>query len=363
VRGDLETRDGESFPLDGALRRVHDRFGFVQAVLLATVLGAGLDVALFGFPETAIPFNYPFFFDIVLVVAGAIILRQTYTGLQEVKRELIELTEHQLHDVSVALSTTVSADRIEHETDRILARSYHPALVGAGALFGGLLVVGIMAWLEVLGNYPFWLMNFAFGAVHGMFIAPAAGAFVFVVTAARSYIVDINLLDPDGVGGYRRIGDTLVRLVSYGIFLVTLDFVILSSVAFTDASQFQQVVGLIYLLQLAVLIAGTVAVTLVIRMKLLAIRDRKVSRMQMEFSSIEQEYWENHDDGDTDNQSEALQLMTMTVMFNEIRRMNMWPINLYSLFQLGSSIAVSVSVFLIQKFGLLSHLSPLLTGF
>lgn len=362
MSGDLAARDEASFPLDAAVRRVHDRLSFVRAVVLMTVLGASLDVTLSGFPETAIPFNYPFFFDIVLVVAGAVVLRQTYTGLQDVKQELIELTEQQLHDVSVALPTTISSDRIEQETDRILAKSYHPAMVGVGALFGGLLVVSIMAWLEVLGNYPFWLMNFAFGAAHGMFLAPAAGAFAFVVTAARSYIVDINLLDPDGVGGYRRIGDTLVRLVSYGISLVTLDFVILSSVAFTDASQFQQVVGLIYLLQLVVLIAGTVVVTLVIRMKLLAIRDRKVSRMQMEFSSIEQEYWENHDDGDTDNQSEALQLMTMTVMFNEIRRMNMWPINLYSLFQLGSSIAISVSVFLIQNFGLLSELPPLLIG-
>lgn len=352
VSQDLRTDIEELLPLDILFNRVHDRLNFVRGVLLVTLVCAGLDIAVFGFPETVIPFNYPFFLDIILVVASAIILRQTYTALQDVKFELMELTEQHLEDVSIGLSTDVSPGHIRRETNRILERTYHPASIGVGALLGGGMIFGIMAWLDVLESYPFWLMNFAFGAAHGLFLAPAMGGFFFAIKASQSYIVDINLLGPDGVGGYRRIGDTIVRLISYVIFLLTLDFVILSSVGFTGASQFQQIVAVLYLLQLAALVIGTVVVTLAIRMKLLDIQDRKVTRMQAEFSEIEQEYWEKHD-ADTDNQSEALQLMTMTTMFNEINRMNMWPINLYSLFRLGTSVAISVTVFLIQNFALL----------
>lgn len=362
MRRDPGARNEETFPPDEPFGAVTGRLTFIWAVVAAVALAAGIDVAAFGFPETAIPYNYPFFFDAVLVVTSAVILRRTYAGLQEVKHELMQIADHRLEDVSVGLSTDISPGRIEADTDRILEWAYHPVAVGAGALFGGSMVFGIMAWLSVLGDYPFWLMNFAFGAAHGLFLAPGVGGFVFVVLASRSYIVDINLLDPDGVGGYRRIGDTLVRIASYGIFLVTLDFVILSSVAFTDASRFQQVVAVLYLLQLAALVVGTAVATLAIRSTLLDIRDRKVNRMQAEFSELEREYWEKHDD-DADNQSEALQLMTMTTMFNEISRMNMWPINLYSLLRLGGSVAVSVGVFLVQNLGLLGGSATLPFGF
>jgi len=119
------------------------------------------------------------------------------------------------------------------------------------------------------------------------------------------------------------------------------------------------VVAALYLILLGGLIFGTIFLTLSVRSKLLEIRDMKVAKMQDEFSQIEYKYWQKHDN-DSENQSEALQLMTMTSMFNEIRRMNMWPINLYSLVRLGSTTIFSISIFLIDILGLLDGGSPLL---
>lgn len=362
MSGISQSRQEWTFPPDDLLASVDGRLEFRGAVVLVTLIGATIDVIVFGFPQTTVPYNYPFFVDIFQMTASVIILRRTYAGLQEVKLELMHLADQQLEDVSVGLETDVSPDRIQNEVDHILSWAYHPIVVCGGAVFGGSVVLVIMATLGVLGNYPYWVMNFIFGAAHGLFIGPAIGGFIYGGLIIRRYIVDINLLDPDGVGGYRRIGDTLVRIVSYGVFLVTLDFIILSSIAFTSAARFQQLIVALYLLELAVLIFGTVFVTLSIRSKLLEIRDVKVNLIQKEFTQLEHKYWQKHDEG-LDNQSEAIQLMVMTTMFNEINRMNMWPVNLYSLVRLGSTIGFSLVVFVSDTLGLLSGTLPLPFGF
>lgn len=348
-----------AFPFDEYLADVHPSLTFLRLAVLVAVGGAVVDFVVFGLPETAVPYNYPYYVDVVLFVSSAVILRRSHAALDDVKRELMFLADQQLEGVSVSLDTDIAPDRIARETEALFDWSFHPVAVTAGGVAGGVLVLGVMAGLGVMESYPYLLMNFAFGAAHGLFIVPTVGAFLFGLNTSRRYIVDISLLDPDGMGGYRRIGDTLVRLSTYGIFVITVDFVILSSVAFTGAARFQQVVVGLYLLLLVALIGGTVFTTLNVRRQLLEIRDREVQQMQLEFYEIEEAYWRKHDEG-VDNQTESLKLLTTTAMFDQIVRMSLWPINLYSLARLAASVGMSIGVFLVENLGLLNE--PVLSG-
>lgn len=176
--------------------------------------------------------------------------------------------------------------------------------------------------------------------------------------AQQKYVVDINLLDPDGVGGYRQIGDGIVKLGTYGILFITLDFIILSSVAFTRYTDFQFVVSVIYVTVLIIFVLTIFYITLSIRQELLEIRDLKIKAMQSMFVVTETNYWSKLQSGD-ENLSEAVNLLSMYAVFHQMNSMNMWPINLYSLMRLALSLGFSLLVYVVEFIGVESIIGNL----
>jgi len=317
------------------------------ALLIAAVFAAALvDLTVFVTGPTVVPYNYPFYFDVALLCLVAVLLQLSHAVLWDMADELVTIIEYNRDD-PLSLSRDLEPEAVWTELENVLFLAYHPAVVAVGGIVGGLLVTSIMYALGVFDAYPYLVMNFGFGAAHGVFFGPVAGMLYVAWRSYTAYIVDINLLDPDGVGGYRQIGNGIVKLATYGISIITVDFVILSSVGFTRYTQFQIVVSVLYFLLLSGFIVGTLGVTVLFRKRLLAIRDEKVDIMQRLFIPVENGFWRKALDGEN-NFSEAMHIISMFAMFHQMDKMNMWPINVYSLFRLTVSIGFSLTVYYVQ---------------
>lgn len=343
----MKPSDAYRYPPDAVLGFDSRRGSFTLLCVGLVFVAAAVDVVLFGWETTSIPYNYPFFGDIVLLLSAAVLLRRTHGVVWSIIDELALIADRNAND-PLLTESSVDPDRIRIELRAALSLGYHPAVLLAGALIGGTFVIVVMSVLGVFSAYPYLTLNFGFGAAHGAFLGPTIGSLYVAVRALREYIVDIDLLDPDGVGGYREIGDGLVTLTTSGVFFITLDFVVLSSVAFTEFTDFQLVVSALYLLTLVTFLLLTISVTFLIRRRLLAIRDRKMARMQRVFTRLEHAYWNRHLNGNRDV-TEAVHILAMYSMFHQMSRMNMWPINLVSLSRLGVSVGFSLVVFLLQN--------------
>lgn len=327
-----------------------------RAFVLAVAVGAIVDVVVFGLPETPIPSNYPFYGDILLLLFAGWACRRIHTLLDGVKIELVDLVRlsHE-QPLSPPFGAPPAPETVEAEIETILERGFRPAALAAGALLGGALSLGTMAVLGVLWAYPYWVMNFGFGAAHGLFIGPALASIALVYKTSTSYIVTIDVLDPDGVGGYRKIGNTLVTITVYGIAIATLDVLILSSVALLGTPTFHVVVGVLYGLVLASLVLGTLVSAWMIRRRLLSIRDHKVEDMRRRLRDVESRFWSKQAEGQP-TQGEALNIVTMNSIFQQLYSMDMWPLNWWSFLKLAASVTVSLTVFLGEAAGLLTRI-------
>lgn len=344
------------YPPDAVLKSVGVPITFTYTAAIAILAAALADILLFGFQKTTVPNNYPFFVDGLLLLFVTVLLRLSHRIFWNIMTELAAIAKFNEKD-PLALTEKTDPGDIHRELSNVLFLAYHPVVLLAGALAGGAFVFGAMYALDVFSAYPYLLMNFGFGAAHGVLFGPAIGGSYVLYRSNSEYIVDIDLLDPDGVGGYREIGNGIVKLASHGVILVTLDFVILSSVAFTRFTRFKQVVSVLYLLLLCGSVVWTFGSTFVIRRRLIEVRDRKVARMQTMFYGAENTFWQKYYQNEYAI-PEALSILTIYVMFHQMDRMNMWPMNLYSLTRLGSSVAISLTVFLVNDLGVVSLVLP-----
>lgn len=317
---------------------------FSKLVVLIAVGFGLIDFLLVGFPETPIPYNYPFFVGFIYIVGVVWVLRRMHAIFDGVKLELIDISRRTTaDDILFDRETAIRPEEIAAEVDRTLSRAFHPTVIVGGAVFGGLFTVGVMWFLGVLSAYPYVLMDFAYGAGHGLYYGPIVAAVYLVYRVSTEYITDIDLLDPDGVGGYKWIGDAIISLITYGIGLVTLDFIILSSASFLDRPVFLGAVFLLYGAMLVGLFGIAVAGTLAIRRRLLGIREEKTAIFRELFNDAEARFWEKQQRGESP-QPEADQIQAMQTMFDQLHGMDLWPINLASFARLAASGGSSAAI-------------------
>lgn len=322
---------------------------FTRLLVAFAFVAAALDFARIGYANTPIPYNYPLFVGVAYFVAVAWVLRRTFNLFASVKWELVELAERtSVNDVVDIDVYDVPPETIQDEIDGVIEWAFHPVLMLGGAAFGGLFAVSVMWWLGVLDAYPYVIMDFVYGAGHGLFYAPVAGSICLVHRISTRYITDIDILDPDGVGGYREIGNAVVSLVTYGVFLVTLDFVILSSVSFIDQPLFEVAAWALYVGMLGFLLLVTVVGVFLVRRRLLAIRKRKTEKMRRQFTSVEASFWRKQE-ADESTQEEAVNIVTMYAMFRQLHGMALWPIDIPSLARLVASFTMSLFVAAVEQ--------------
>lgn len=320
---------------------------FVRALLAVALLAALVDLYRVGMPTEPFPYSYPFLVGVVYLLVAVPLVRRVHDVFADVRVELVDLAGRRTM-VGDSVDADLTPARIEAEMTRVLGRWFHPAVLVGGAAVGGTFGVAVVSALGVLGAYPHVLTAFAYAAAHGLFYGPLLGGVVLVRRVATEYIVDVDVLAPDGMGGYRAVGDALVSLLTYAVVLVTLDFAVLSSVSFLEEPLFRAAVAGLYGAMLATFVALTAAAVVAIRNRLLALRDRKVAALREEFEAVEETYWDKRRRGE-DTRVEAADLRTMRAMFSELDGMSLWPLNVYAVLKLAASVGTSVVVFAIKR--------------
>lgn len=321
---------------------------FTRCLVAVAFVAAGVDFLRVGFPETGVPYNYPVFVGVAYFVGVALILRQMFDLFVSVRDELVMLAHRtSVNDVIDIGVDDVPPEEIHSEMNDRIRCAFDPRYIVGGALLSGTFTLSVMYLLGVFDSYPYLLLDLLYGAGHGLFYAPLIGAVLLVWQISQRYITDIDILDPDGVGGYRDIGDAIVSLVVYAILLVTVDFVILSSASFIGEPLFQVAAFALYGAMLLALLALTVVGVLAFRRRLLDIRDLKTAKMREQFMDVEAEYWAKQQRGER-TQEEAVNIMTMYTMFHQLHQMALWPINLASFVRLVASVVGSLVVAVLQ---------------
>lgn len=333
-------RPGHDYPPDTFFEK-YVPISFTRAFVLLAVIATAVDYVRVGNPDTGIPHNYPLFAGLLYIIAVLLVLRKYHEIFDETKNELVDITQRTAVESSIFdRDSDVTAEDIEQHMDYVMGLSFHPAVIFVGGLIGGVFALVLMWVLGVFDSYPYLLLNYAYGAGHGFFYGPIIGSVYLIWKISSKYIIDIDILDPDGMGGYQQIGDSIITLITYGIFLVTLDFIILSSVSFTGRPLFQWAVFALYVLMLAFLLCITAVGVMFIRRRLLKIRERKTRVMREEFDSIEQSYWKKLENRENP-EPEAQHIQTLDTMFDQLHSMELWPINLASFGRLAFSLASS----------------------
>lgn len=321
---------------------------FTTTIALLAVLASVASVVRVGFPDTGIPYNYPLFAGAVYVVAVLFVLRRFHAIFDETKKDLANILERTEADKAIFdRDSDVTPPQLVAEVERIMDLAFHPVAIFVGGLVGGVFALVVMGALDVFDSYPYLYLNYAYGAGHGFFYGPLFGSVYLIHKISNDYIIDVDILAPDGVGGYRNVGEAIVDLISYGILLVTLDFVILSSVSFLDRPTFRTAALVVYGLMLSGLLALTVYGVLSLRKRLLAIRERKTDAMREKFKAIEVSYWRKLD-GNESPEPEATHIATMNTMFERLQSMALWPVSLSGFTKLAASTLGSLAIAAIE---------------
>lgn len=337
------------YALDSLVRR---RLGVSFAVAFGGLaLGvAVLDYLLFG-GDTGIPYDYPLFVGVVYLFVASLVLRRYHTILDAAKTEIVDVIDRTTVDSPLfERESEITPDDIVADIHGLLDWAFGPAFVVGGGVVGGAFAVVLVWALGALEYYPFVLSGFLYGAGHGLFYAPILGTLVLVWRTGTEYIVDVDVLDPDGVGGYQRVGNGIVNLVSYGFVLVALDAVVLSSVTFVDEPVVQLAIVVVYVAMVVALAGVAVGGILLLRHRLLSVREQKTAVLRSEFSAIEERYYDKLARGEPP-EPESQHIETMTTMFDQLHSMELWPINLVTMIRLGAS-AGSSALIVAYQFGL-----------
>jgi hypothetical protein len=339
----------QEYPPDTLFRYSHIPIRFNWVAILAVFIFAIIDY-IANFQITSVPYNYPFYFDVILSITGILILSRTHKILDSIKIYLVnKASEPAIHPHS---SRSLSSVEIRADYDRILENAYNPYILLISAIFFGILINIVLWSVDILNEYPYFLMNFIFGAIHGMFVPPVLFYFYLIFRGPQRYIHNFSIIDTSGVGGFDVIGEYIVKVATYGMYLITLDFIILSSVSFTGIAEFRSIVIVAYLSELAVLISMTFYGSYQVRKRLTHIVELKEGAIEREFVTIESEYWRKLERGN-ERSAEALDILALLSITNELEEATLWPIDFSSLTRLAISVVFSLAVFSVQLSGVI----------
>lgn len=317
---------------------------FIQFIIIFTIIIGVIEIFRVGFAETPIPYNYPLYGGCVYVIIAAVMTRKFHSVFDNQKKELADILRRTTADNAVFdRESDITPEEFADDFDSILNWAFHPMFILIGGIVVGMFTLLVMWSLNVFDTYPYIILSYTYGAAHGFYLGPIAGAVYIIYKIPNDYIVDIDLLAPDGVGGYREIGDAIVLAVIYWIFIFTLDFILLSSATFVGKPLFTTAVFSLHGLLISFILCLTVVGVVAIRRQLLDIRDRKSDMMREQFQDIESRYWKKLKDGEQPS-PEAEHIETMDTMFNRLHSMELWPINLASLSRLAFSVGSSGAI-------------------
>jgi hypothetical protein len=287
--------------------------------------------------------DYVLWLDLFFFLYASYIMRVIYFDARQTKSELMNRLG------LVGLSGKEYDEKDKKLEKYIVDIAFNPNYQLIFGFLGGFTVSLIMYYVNVLHDYPYLLFNFLFGFNNGIFIPVAIGGLLLSRNASKNYIKTVDILDPDGMGGFRKFSELFVDVTTMGILFITFDFLIISS-AFTRSTDIFKLIVVICLL---ITILGGIfflfSSLYIVRKSLLKHRNIKMELIREEYRKIENRFWDKMSK-DKDVSSEAVSIPIMSQMFEQMRGMTMWPIDLYMMVKLGIAVITSVSLIALQFF-------------
>ena len=264
-----------------------------------------------------------FWLDFILFILVGILLRIFYFKTNDVKNEVIErlnifyeegrgISEHEIIDAGFQL-------------DHIIREAFNPRNLLIFGFIGGFFVSLTVIHLNVLDDYPYLIFHFFFGFNHGMGLLICLKGYKFSKNVGKNYIKTIDIFDPDGMGGFRKLSKLFVDATIFTIIVLILDFLILSCTFTNESENFKLIVEICLLSAIIISISilfisfNTIRSTLVIHKK------KKLEYIGKKYNEIESNFWESLLNK-KDASSDALTLLTINEMYELIKNMKMWPL-------------------------------------
>lgn len=324
-----------------------DNYSVSRLIVYVTLTIAVLDVILNLGSSTVVPYDYYAIASFIHLIVVAQFFPKTYDIGIMFSEELAEITDSESQSVTAIESENTGED-IRTEMQEMFEQAFKLKWVLVGGIITVTIGIIVAYFTGLLGVIDYWLIGALFLFAHGLFFAPAVFGVLIIRKITNEYITDIDVISPDGVGGYEEIGNGIITGASYALFLTTLDFIVISAISYTPNSNLQMIAGAVFGIWVAFVLSYIVYVIVSIRRRLMEIRDKKFQKLKSQFKGTEAAYWNKQSDSE-DTQQEALDMMTMRSMFNELNQMDLWPVNIISLAKMSASTTFSIVVFAVDR--------------
>lgn len=300
-----------------------------------------------GLPDTPVPFNYPFYLDLVFVIVALYVAKSLHRQLDLAKQELILHSRISEQRQNVPDSNIANEDDIRETFEKQFDWALNPIRMGVSGVLVGLFVVMMLYILNLTDAYPYLLVSFIYGASHGILIP-----FLFIlpkllIRVPKEFMNDLNVIDPAGVGGYPEVAGSIGKAAWYGTIIVNIDFLILGSAAFLADPRFQQIVVSVYAIELLLLFSFTIGGTFYIRHILRNLRDERIRQLQWEYG-VNEGLLLTDDDSQGEETNQLVKIITYSILFERLNDMNLMPINMVWWTRFIGSVLATVLVIFIQ---------------
>jgi hypothetical protein len=192
-------------------------------------------------------------------------------------------------------------------------------------ILGGSFVTIVVIVSNVLNDYPYLLSHFLFGFYHGIGLLFIYFWLKFCHTLSKNFIKTIDIFDPDGMGGFRKLSDLFVHTTSSILLILILDFFILFSAFNNNSESFRLIVQSCFIIALIINFLALLTAYLKIRSTLLTYKIKKKDRILDFLNKIEDQFLINLSEK-KDISSDVYSLLGLNILFEYCNKINLLPL-------------------------------------
>lgn len=286
---------------------------------------------------------WSFWLDFILFLFASVLLRKLYFKIIDVENEVIKRLKFYEDEREIPENVIIHAEnQLNYIRNEIFDLRH---ILIFGFLFGFFVCI-VVIYLNVLDDYPYLIFHFFFGFNHGMGLLICLKGEKLCKTISKNYVKTVDILDPDGMGGFRKLSRFLVNITIYLITVIILDFFILSCTITSNSENFKLVVAICLFLAILISISLLLISFISIRSALVHHKKEKIEYIGKKYNEIESNFLEKLS-SNKEASSDALYLLALNDMYELIKNMKMWP--LYETFSKTIPFVIAVIYLIMDK--------------
>lgn len=279
-------------------------YSFILIIQILQLTGRSYDI----------PRNNVFWGDYFLFIYASLALRDIYLKYSETKSEILNWlkidgkSDEEITEADIQLTT-------------IGKLAVNPVMLLVSGLLGGYIVYSIVSNLEVIEEYPYPIFHFFFGFNHSMALPIIIFGIYFIRKISKNYMKNIEILDIDYIGGFKKMSDLLFEMTILFLLIVVFDFIILYS---TLSRYWEILICFMFVIALGpILLFSTF---LILESTFSKLKRKKIECIKKKLYVAEKNFWKKLSNSTKEDISyDVTIILTLTKMLEEVRIINMWP--------------------------------------